>query len=255
MNKKGFENMRGFLRFLGADFSMRISTLSNKFNTGKKNAFTLAEVLITLGIIGVVAALTLPTLITNYKKQALVTQLKKSINIVENLANRIVADEGVSEFGQTEFVSKYLSCYEGVIPCSDTNEILKKYLNVVDAEAGSTEITKPTYKKMSGDNYDVYALQKLVLADGTIIYSSYWQGANQITTDGFWNMTIDINGEKGPNTLGQDLYRGRLSANGRFADFSVYESSRLNDCSNLNTLVEKECYIKKIQSDGWKMNY
>ena len=34
-----------------------------------KNGFTLAEVLITLGIIGVVAAMTIPTLISNYKKQ------------------------------------------------------------------------------------------------------------------------------------------------------------------------------------------
>ena len=39
-------------------------------------AFTLAEVLITLGIIGVVAALTLPTLISNHKKQTYVNQLK-----------------------------------------------------------------------------------------------------------------------------------------------------------------------------------
>ena len=43
----------------------------------KKNGFTLAEVLITLGIIGVVAAITLPTVIQNYQKQVLVTQLKK----------------------------------------------------------------------------------------------------------------------------------------------------------------------------------
>lgn len=35
----------------------------------KLNSFTLAEVLVTLGIIGVVAALTMPTLIANYRKQ------------------------------------------------------------------------------------------------------------------------------------------------------------------------------------------
>ena len=40
--------------------------------------FTLAEVLITLGIIGVVAALTLPSLITNYQKKQIVAQLKKA---------------------------------------------------------------------------------------------------------------------------------------------------------------------------------
>src|SRR5574344_9916 len=43
----------------------------------KSIAFTLAEVLITLGIIGVIAALTIPTLINNYEKQATVTRLKK----------------------------------------------------------------------------------------------------------------------------------------------------------------------------------
>lgn len=44
-----------------------------------KRAFTLAEVLITLGIIGVVAALTLPSVITNYQKKQTVEQLKKHI--------------------------------------------------------------------------------------------------------------------------------------------------------------------------------
>ena len=42
-----------------------------------KRAFTLAEVLITLGIIGIVAALTMPALIGNYRKSQTVTQLKK----------------------------------------------------------------------------------------------------------------------------------------------------------------------------------
>ena len=48
-------------------------------------AFTLAEVLITLGIIGVVAALTLPTLISNYKKQTYVTGLQKAYSVLNNM--------------------------------------------------------------------------------------------------------------------------------------------------------------------------
>ena len=66
----------------------------------KLNAFTLAEVLITLGIIGVVAAMTLPTLIQNHQKQVYATQLKKSINVFENMLNKMKADEGVTELGQ-----------------------------------------------------------------------------------------------------------------------------------------------------------
>lgn len=45
----------------------------------KKAAFTLAEVLITLGIIGVVAAMTMPSLIQNYQEKATVTKLKNVI--------------------------------------------------------------------------------------------------------------------------------------------------------------------------------
>lgn len=47
-------------------------------NSNKEPAFTIAEVLITLGIIGVVAALTIPPLITNYKARKLHTQFLKS---------------------------------------------------------------------------------------------------------------------------------------------------------------------------------
>ena len=42
----------------------------------RKSAFTLAEVLITLGIIGVVAALTIPSIVADYRNKQTATQLK-----------------------------------------------------------------------------------------------------------------------------------------------------------------------------------
>ena len=60
-----------------------------------KNAFTLAEVLITLGIIGVVAALTLPSLIQNYQKQVWVNQLKKSYSTISQGFYKIMSDNSV----------------------------------------------------------------------------------------------------------------------------------------------------------------
>ena len=51
-----------------------------KYNLTKSSGFTLAEVLVTLGIIGVVAAMTIPTLMQNYQRQSYVTQLKKVYN-------------------------------------------------------------------------------------------------------------------------------------------------------------------------------
>ncbi len=48
----------------------------------KNKGFTMAEVLITLGIIGVVAAMTLPTLINNNRNKALETGLKRSYSVL-----------------------------------------------------------------------------------------------------------------------------------------------------------------------------
>ena len=57
--------------------NMNQNIFNDKDFSLKKAAFTLAEVLITLGIIGVVAAMTMPTLIANYQKQVATTRLKK----------------------------------------------------------------------------------------------------------------------------------------------------------------------------------
>lgn len=64
----------------------------------KKNGFTLAEVLITLAIIGVVATLTLPALMTNTQEQQAKTALKKGINTLTEAAQMHQAIAGV-DFG------------------------------------------------------------------------------------------------------------------------------------------------------------
>lgn len=53
-----------------------------------KKAFTLAEVLITLGIIGVIAALTLPGLIQGYRKKVTETALKKAYSQLSQALER-----------------------------------------------------------------------------------------------------------------------------------------------------------------------
>ena len=60
-----------------------------------KKGFTLAEVLITLGIIGIVAAMTLPSLINNYKKRETVEKLKTTYSLISNAMERAKADYGL----------------------------------------------------------------------------------------------------------------------------------------------------------------
>lgn len=63
----------------------------------KKVAFTLAETLITLGIIGVVAAMTIPNLITTHQKKVTVTKLQKSISVLNQAYKLSVAEQGQPE--------------------------------------------------------------------------------------------------------------------------------------------------------------
>jgi prepilin-type N-terminal cleavage/methylation domain-containing protein len=65
----------------------------------KKNhrAFTLAEVLITLGIIGVIAAITIPSLVANYQKKVFVNRLKQTYSMLPQGFKSYMADEDISD--------------------------------------------------------------------------------------------------------------------------------------------------------------
>lgn len=59
-----------------------------------KKAFTLAEVLITLGIIGVVAALTMPMLIGHFEKTTTATKLKKFYSVMAQATDKAMSENG-----------------------------------------------------------------------------------------------------------------------------------------------------------------
>ena len=63
-----------------------------------KPAFTLAEVLITLGVIGIVAAMTLPTLIANYKNKVLLNQAKNSYSKISNALLLVKTQNGYDSY-------------------------------------------------------------------------------------------------------------------------------------------------------------
>ena len=67
-------------------------------NNLRKVAFTLAEVLITLGIIGVVAALTLPSVIQKMEDQRCVSSLKKTYSILSQATNSVIAEHESPEY-------------------------------------------------------------------------------------------------------------------------------------------------------------
>src|SRR5574344_801391 len=96
-----------------------------------KQAFTLAEVLIVLGIIGIVASMTIPTLMNKVAKQEYVTALRKFYSTQMNGWAQLLADEGVQQLGDTSvWQSMTGTCWissANDASCKPFFENLKKY--------------------------------------------------------------------------------------------------------------------------------
>ena len=83
------KNLKNFVLTL-----MEGATHVNLLPTKARFGFTLAEVLITLGIIGVVAAMTIPTLMSTFAKQRTETQLKTFYSRINQTIKMSIADNG-----------------------------------------------------------------------------------------------------------------------------------------------------------------
>ena len=164
----------------------------------KVKAFTLAEVLITLGIIGVVAAMTIPTLINNYKSVQLRAQLNKTYSTLLQAVNMIYADSGMPVTSES-----YPEQGSFVKDLKKYVKVLKDCGNRECSEINSDDNTLNNYKnftRTSNITYTFFDDGQLILEDGTFIMIE-----NLNVGDLF--ITADINGlEKGPNALGQDLF-------------------------------------------------
>ena len=94
-----------------------------------KDAFTLAEVLITLGVIGIVAAITISPLIANHKEKVLVTRVKKAYSEFQNSLELYAAQNNcndisyISDTNQTseELTKKLFKQFNGAKYCRDAN--------------------------------------------------------------------------------------------------------------------------------------
>jgi prepilin-type cleavage/methylation N-terminal domain protein len=105
---------------------------------GLFQGFTLAEVLITLGIIGVVAAMTIPVLIANHKKQEVVTKLEKVYTVMNQAIKMSEVENGAVEHW-------YMDCGISSSPTCSTEEVkdwfknyLGKYLNITKIVTNDT---------------------------------------------------------------------------------------------------------------------
>ena len=154
--------------------------------------FTLAEVLITLGIIGVVAAMTMPTLIANYQKKQTIVQLKKAYSVLNQAYQNSILDNGDVETWDWENIS-------------NADNFGQRY--ILPYLKGVNKITRSQITWMSLDGKRDSS-PSYFLSDGM---SFRFNGLNFVNNPAnraktHLKINIDINGNKLPNQYGRDVF-------------------------------------------------
>lgn len=202
-----------------------------------KLAFTLAEVLIVVGIIGIVAEMTIPTLVQDMQERQIVTGLMKFNSTLQSAITMWKTEVGCnSDFGTC-------LAYEGYID-NDPNAFLEtigKYFKITDKAIGSINSknwlppeTLDYYgDKFTGSYGSVANIGNgngvFVMQDG-ITFSIDYTNASGVNP-ALIMFYVDANGKKKPNRVGKDVFQilagGSLSKRDiRYG--SYYESSVTN---------------------------
>ena len=190
----------------------------------KKSAFTLAEVLITLGIIGIVAAMTLPALIQNYQKKHTVSQLKKAYSVISQALVSSQYDNG----DMTEWNLMNLGTTDDyvAIVTSVAHKYFTPYLNV-QYDCGITCKRQKNVKryKLNGDEWIWYNMftYLIYLTDGTIVGFMIDNSGGKMQ---ILYVYVDLNGDKKPNRLGRDIFVFKFISNTNKINFAGVRLSR-----------------------------
>ena len=230
--------------------SQHSSCKINKFDLvyllKKRAAFTLAEVLITLGIIGVVAAMTMPSLIANYQNRVLLTAVKKTYSVFNNavklaLSDRestdiiTVFDTANTSLQTTETLQKY---FNGAVLCTKSSTLCPAYSvkaqygkknAVTGASVYQSSMAPPYLKLVDGSFIKINQHSSCITerpaqrckedSSGNVIPNS--DGTDCEYEDYTWIDTrcamvqIDTNGIKAPNQYGADIYQIGIYENGK----------------------------------------
>ena len=226
----------------------------------RKAAFTLAEVLITFGIIGVVAALTIPGMSVKYQKQIAAKRLEQTYSILSQAIVHAQTDYGdISSWGMaasTPNQNDPTQPKELIKSFADT--YLIPYLKLLTKPILTSNIEYAGYKypkTRDGREYMFTPSYILVLTNGVTLFMLY-NGSTSVYT--YPLIFVDINGKKGLNILGRDFFafqfdgvnKMKLEALGPDTDRDRLKSY----CMSGNGEKYENLYCTKlIMLDGWQI--
>lgn len=214
-----------------------------------KLGFTLAEVLITLGIIGVVVAMTLPTLIARHQEKVWTTSFLRVYSILENAYRRVQEEDGTFDnwgtFTATEsgnrrstvkakdlyeyMIKPYVEVNEAYIPKDGNWDWIGSNSNKCWPEK-SYYLDKSPYSSNANGEYK--ARPAVSLKSGECIVLGYGNG----------DFIVDLNSQKGPNTLGKDQF---------VFSFDYKQKERIKPGNYENWWTDSANYCDQSDAHGW----
>ena len=207
----------------------------------KKIGFTLAEVLVTLSIIGVVAAVTLPSINANARKAQIGPTLAKAVNTLEN-ANRMALQENETTNLATaaKCIKEELGDATPSVEGGNYIDIFYKYVSGSHGDAGCR------YRSKDGVIYDV---EYNTTTGSSSLTNKYSNKAYEVT--------IDINGNKNPNTGGEDRFKVLVDQAGTVIpvggrEYAEYMDTDETSCTSSS--YSENC-TGNIADNGWKVLY
>jgi len=221
-----------------------------------KKALTLGELLITIGIIGVIAILVLPGFLKDYHNKLYVTKLKKVYEMLDVAINQACIDNNVSYFSQTPYVM------EGTNPSSGKSyqqDFIDNYFKAMTNQPGNPFSEKYGYINGSTttpiENIFDDNSAGAKLAGGEAI--ALLCGSGKLCY-----FYVDVNSKDAPNIGGRDMFIMKIdSTKNRIYDFPSKfcagdtENNSLNDLMDAATGKIGTGCLTRIIEDNWEMRY
>ena len=205
----------------GIIFTDKVHSLFTTHHSLKLAAFTLAEVLITLGIIGVVAAMTMPSLIQHHREKAMVTSLEKFVSTISQAVDLYKADNECVDSISTcvSYISKGDENCENFAPIAAKMNVIASVKNANKSTADW--LPDKAYNYYGEEQEGIYGgVSKRNIGACAYLLNDGTTFAVDINPTNF-DIMVDVNGKKLPNRVGQDIFPLLIGADANFVNAGV----------------------------------
>jgi len=207
-----------------------------------KAGFTLAEVLITLGIIGVVAAMTIPTLLTNVSNNIFAVRIKQVYYQLSSAIITYMSDNDIVQISPKNMKDYSPDSEEIAV----NNLIRKNFKNAIMCEYPSPKCFGETYvinnQTEWSDSYRGFWRENssFLLNNGSSVSIVSMGGE-----DSRFRVVIDVNNNGFPNKIGRDLWIMYIANNGALTTNS----------SNKTCDKDYEACLQRLIDNNWKLDF